>query len=151
MGTKVAQPDQSRQLDAREAVVGLLRAADKAKREVATELEPFDITGPQYNVLRILRGEHPDAIPTLEIASRVLEQTPGITRMLDRLEAKGLVSRWRDRQDRRKVMCAISEVGLALLERLDLPVAAANERAVDGLTLAQLRDLVRLLGKLNDS
>ena len=63
-----------------------MRAADLVRRRVTCVLEPHDITGQQYNVLRILRGAGAEGLPTLEIAQRMIEQTPGITRLIDRLE-----------------------------------------------------------------
>ncbi len=76
-----------------EASLALLRTSDRLARRIAAMVEPREITAQQYNVLRILRGSHPGRLPTLEIAERMIEQAPGITRLLDRLEAKGLVVR----------------------------------------------------------
>ena len=76
---------------AHEAVVGLMRTADLIKRQAAAIVEPHGITLQQFNVLRILRGAGADGLPTLEVADRMIEQTPGVTRLLDRMEAKGLV------------------------------------------------------------
>src|SRR5262249_14855885 len=76
-----------------EAAVGLMRTADLLRRLLEQALEPSGVTAQQYNVLRILRGARPESLPTLEIAERMIERTPGITRLLDRLEAKKLVRR----------------------------------------------------------
>ncbi|HZJ72423.1 MAG TPA: MarR family transcriptional regulator, partial [Planctomycetota bacterium] len=84
-----------------EAVVGLMRTADVVKRGLARVVEPRGLTLQQYNVLRILRGAGPEGLPTLEIAGRMIEQAPGVTRLLDRLEAKNLVQRARCPRDRR--------------------------------------------------
>src|SRR3954466_7364516 len=78
-----------------EASVALLRTADLLRRMIGTVVEPRGITAQQYNVLRILRGAGDDGLPTLDIAERMIEQTPGITRLMDRLEAKKLVVRKR--------------------------------------------------------
>src|SRR5437867_4356503 len=78
-----------------EAAVALLRTADRLRHLLTRWLEPAGITAQQYNVLRILRGALPGPLPTLEIAERMIERTPGITRLLDRLEAKRLVGRER--------------------------------------------------------
>jgi DNA-binding MarR family transcriptional regulator len=104
---------------AEEAAVGLLLTADLMKRRMSAVVEPAGITHQQYNVLRILRGSHPEPMPTLAIAERMIEQTPGITRLLDRLESKGLVARERGSDDRRCVYCRITDRGLALLATLD--------------------------------
>lgn len=128
-----------------EAVVGLLRTTDLVRRAVTAVVAPHGITCQQYNVLRILRGAGPDGLPTLEIAERMVEQAPGITRLIDRLEAGGLVVRVRSDTDRRVVSCRITPAGAALLARLDAPIDAADAAAVAMLSLADQRKLVRLL------
>lgn len=133
---------------AHEAVLNLVRTADYLRRQITTALEPFDITPQQFNVLRILRGAGAEPLPTLEIAERMVEQTPGVTRLLDRLEAKGLIARERCRHDRRQVLCRISPAGLVLLARLDAPVREANERALKSLPKSAQRQLSRLLERV---
>ncbi len=78
-----------------------MRTADLARRRITTVIEPHGLTPQQFNVLRILRGAGPDGLPTLEVANRMIEQAPGITRLLDRLEAKELIKRHRCPKDRR--------------------------------------------------
>ena len=129
------------------AYITLLSTADKIRTFFETLCAPFDITGQQYNVLRILRGAEPDGLPTLTIAERMIERTPGITRMIDRLEAKGLVVREIRPNDRRYVHCRITEKGSNLLELLDEPVEEANHAAFRGLSKAELGQLVALLEK----
>jgi DNA-binding MarR family transcriptional regulator len=131
-----------------EAVVSLLHTADLMGRHLARGIEPGGVTLQQYNVLRILRGAGPEGIPTLEIAERMIEQTPGITRLLDRLEAKHLVHRERCPTDRRQVTCRISPTGLSLLARLDPAVESLDHSALAGLTKAETSQLVRLLDQL---
>ena len=109
--------------------VSLMRTADLVRRAVAVVIDGQGITLQQYNVLRILRGAGGEGLPTLEIAERMIEQTPGITRLLDRLEAKQLVGRERCPADRRQVTCRISREGLRLLAALDGPVAEAERVA----------------------
>jgi DNA-binding MarR family transcriptional regulator len=127
------------------AVLGILRAADVLRRRGAALLEPYGITPQQFNVLRILRGARPDGLCTLTIAERMIEQAPGITRLIDRLEAKQLVVRVRSEEDRRQVWCRITAAGLRLLARLDAPVAAHDRRAVAGLPRADQVRLAELL------
>jgi DNA-binding MarR family transcriptional regulator len=115
---------------AHEAVVALFRTADVLHRELARVLQPEGITPQQYNVLRILRGAGREGLPTLEIAARMIEHTPGITRLLDRLERKGLVVRTRCPEDRRQVTCRIRAAGTSLLARLDETIAATDEHLV---------------------
>ena len=128
-----------------EASISLLRTADELRRHFLARLEPSGITTQQYNVLRILRGAGPEGLPTLEIAERMSEQTPGITRLVDRQEAKGLVSRERCPSDRRQVTCRISKAGLSLLARLDPVVDAADERITEAMSEPELRRLIRAL------
>jgi len=133
---------------AQEAVIGLLRTTDMFRRRLTALLEPHRITPQQYNVLRILRGAGPAGLPTLEIATRMIEQAPGITRLLDRLEAKRLVRRERCPTDRRQVTCRITDGGLACLSRLQAAVDALDERVVGPLPPAERRELVRLLDRV---
>jgi DNA-binding MarR family transcriptional regulator len=127
------------------AVLGIIRAADVLRRRGAALFEPYSITLQQYNVLRILRGARPDGLCTLTIASRMIEQAPGITRLIDRLEAKQLVVRVRSSEDRRQVWCRITPAGLRLLARLDEPVAALDRQAVAALPRADQMRLAELL------
>ncbi len=128
-----------------EGMIGLLRTADVLRRTVAAVVEPHGITFQQYNVLRILRGAGPDGLPTLEIASRMIEQSPGITRLLDRLEARKLVTRLRCAKDRRRVLCTVTPEGLRLLAKLDAPVHEADDGALRMLSDRQLATLLGIL------
>lgn len=133
---------------AERAVVAILRAADVVRRRMTETLEPHGITGQQYNVLRILRGAHPEPLPTLVIGERLMERNPGITRLLERLEQKGLVRRERGETDRRLVRCHITVHGLALLGALDHRIAQANEAVFDGYPPDDVREISRLLDPL---
>lgn len=128
-----------------EGAVALMRTADRVRREVERSLEPLGITAQQFNVLRILRGARPESLPTLEVAERMIEQAPGITRLLDRLEARGLVRRERCREDRRRVLCSITPAGLELLRAADGPVHEAERRCLGRLGAPELARLLRLL------
>ena len=110
-------------------------------------LEPHDITGQQYNVLRVLRAE-PQGLPTLAVAERLIDRAPGITRMMDRLEAKGLVERERSGDDRRLVRCRITKRGTELLEKLDKPVEDARRAAFAALGNDEVEQLVTLLERV---
>ena len=131
-----------------EAVLALWKTADDLHRATARILEPHELTVQQYNVLRILRGAGPEGLPTLEIAERMIEQAPGITRLIDRLEAKRLVARERCPTDRRQVTCRISAGGLKLLAGLDRTLEAAEETLLRPLPVAEQRTLVRLLDRI---
>ncbi len=128
-----------------EGAVAIVRTADRIRREVERALEPLGITPQQFNVLRILRGAQPGTLPTLEIAERMVERAPGITRLLDRLEAQRLVKRARCQEDRRRVLCSITPAGLDLLRSADGPVHEAERRCVGRLPRTRIAELLRLL------
>lgn len=119
----------------------LIRTADDLRRYFMAFYEPHEITPQQYNVLRILRGAHPEALPTMEIAERMVEKTPGITRLLDRLEDKGLILRERRADDRRRVLISISAEGLGLLDVLEEPVREATTAVLDRLSADEVERL----------
>jgi DNA-binding MarR family transcriptional regulator len=131
-----------------QATLGLLRAADAVKRSLALLIEPHGITSQQYNVMRILRGAGPDGLPTLTIGERMIEQTPGVTRLVDRLERKGLVARKPCPDDRRRVFCRITEKGLELLKEMDEPVNRWDAKTVSVLPPADLDALISLLDRV---
>lgn len=134
---------------AQEALLAVLVTADR----IATHLDRVlvdaaDITRQQYNVLRILRGAGAEGLPTLVIAERMIERTPGVTRLLDRLEKRGWIERERSAEDRREVRVRVSRSGLALLARLDDVVDGVDDRPERELADAELAELVRLLDRL---
>jgi MarR family transcriptional regulator, organic hydroperoxide resistance regulator len=133
---------------ASETVATLMRAADLARRQMAAVVDPHGLTVQQFNVLRILRGAGSDGVPTLEVASRMVEQTPGITRLLDRLEGKELIRRQRCPKDRRQHLCWITPKGLAVLHKLDVPITRTHEDTLKGLRAKDRVSFVRLLGAL---
>lgn len=129
-------------------MLGLFRTADRMRRVITAALEPEGLTMQQYNVLRILRGAGADGLQTLAIAERMVERTPGITRLVDRLERKGLVARERSPGDRRCVVCRITEEGSALLARLDPSMDRVDDMLDAVLSLDERRDLVELLDRI---
>ncbi|MDH3206370.1 MAG: MarR family transcriptional regulator [Gemmatimonadota bacterium] len=131
-----------------EAYVALLRTADDSRRYISNVLEPEGVTLQQYNVLRILRGAGKSGVATLAIAERMLERTPGVTRLIDRMERKGWVERSRCTEDRRRVWCKITESGLSLLEKLDRPVSDVDDAFGDVLDEDELGTLVGYLDRL---
>src|SRR6266446_6978491 len=122
----------------------LLRTTDMLSRGLVRVLKTEDLSATQYNVLRILRGS-PDGLPCGEIASRMITRDPDITRLLDRLEKRGLISRRRESKDRRTVMARITADGLKLLTRLDEPVQSAHRKQLGHLGRQRLRALTELL------
>lgn len=125
-----------------EALLALLRTADMAKHRVSKVFEGEGVTFQQYNVLRILRSAGLQGLPTLEIGERMIQRTPGVTRIVDRLESKGWVERERCAEDRRKVWCRISGSGLELLARLDEPVARIHDDTFSALEPAELEAFI---------
>jgi DNA-binding MarR family transcriptional regulator len=136
--TRFASPSQ-------EAVLNVFATASWVSGEITDALAPHGITQAQYNVLRILRGRHPGRHTCSDIAGRLLDRTPDVTRLLARIERRGLVSRRRADYDRRVVEVQITDAGLALLESLDAPVDAALARVTRHLDDGQLATLSRLL------
>jgi DNA-binding MarR family transcriptional regulator len=134
-----------------EGVVALLRTADVVRRYIGRVLEPFGVTTQQFNVLRILRGAGPEGLPTLAISERMIEEAPGITRLLDRLEAKGLVRRERCPEDRRQVLCYATPAGLELLGRIDGAMNNADEQGLGMLSDKDKAELIRLLDAVRAS
>jgi DNA-binding MarR family transcriptional regulator len=126
------------------AFLDLLRTTDLLSRGPAQVLKTEDLSATQYNVLRILRGS-PEGLACGEIASRMITRDPDVTRLLDRLEKRGLISRCRETKDRRTVMARITPDGLKLLDRLDEPVQSAHRKQLGHLGQERLRTLTELL------
>jgi DNA-binding MarR family transcriptional regulator len=136
----------SRRFDSpeQEAYLALWRTYDRL-RAIEDELfAGFDLTAQQYNLLRLLRAAH-DPVPTLALAERLVSRAPDITRMLDKLEDRGLITRTRSTKDRRAVLVAITEVGVALLDRIADPLRECHERQLGHLGPAELKALTALL------
>ena len=131
-----------------EAVLGLFRTADILRREFDRVMAEHGLTQQQYNVLRILRGAGEEGLPTLVIAERMIEPTPGITRLLDRLEKKGWVERHRTEQDRRRVICRIHHDGLDVLDELDAPLNSLDDRCLAMISDDEIRQIIGLLDRV---
>ncbi len=126
------------------AFLELLRTTDMLSRGLVQVLKGEDVSSTQYNVLRILRGA-PQGLPCGEIASRMITRDPDVTRLLDRLEKRELISRCRETEDRRTVRARIAPEGLKLLARLDEPVLAAHRKQLGHLGRQRLQALTDLL------
>ena len=116
-----------------EAVLNIQRTADHLGSAAGRVLKEADVSVAQFNVLRILRGAGKDGLACGEIGERMVTRDPDITRLLDRMERRGVIARSRESRDRRVVRVRITEAGLSLLKRLDRPVE---------------QELKRLLGRL---
>jgi DNA-binding MarR family transcriptional regulator len=126
------------------AFLDLLRTTDMLSRGLAQVLKSDDLSATQYNVLRILRGA-PEGLTCGEVANRMITRDPDITRLLDRLEKRGLLSRCREAKDRRMVLTRIAPEGLAVLARFDRPVQEAHRKQLGHLGPERLRALGELL------
>jgi DNA-binding MarR family transcriptional regulator len=130
---------------AAEAYINVLRTADALLRGTEEVLKRAGLSGAQYNVLRILRGAGPEGLACREIGERMIARDPDITRLLDRLEGRELVSRKRGEKDRRVVTTRITAKGLQLLKGLDRPVLEVHERQLGHLGRRRMQALIRLL------
>ena len=128
-----------------EAFVNLLRTADALMQGVAATLKPAGLSPAQYNVLRILRGAGAHGLACREIGERMIAKDPDITRLLDRLEERDLISRSRDRADRRVITTRITDTGLRILKELDKPIEELHVKQLGHLGDQRLRSLVDLL------
>ena len=130
-----------------EAFLSLLRTAGLLERALGHRLRGDGLTATQYNVLRILRGAHPGSLACGAIGARMVTPEPDVTRLLDRLEARGLLQRERNPDDRRVVVARISPNGLELLRRLDQPVLDTIEGLLAGLADDDVERMIELLEK----
>jgi DNA-binding MarR family transcriptional regulator len=128
-----------------EAYLHLWRTYDRLRMLEDELFGQHDLTAQQYNALRLLRGEHPDSLPTLAIAQRLISRAPDITRLLDKLEQRGLIARERMTNNRRVVRVAVTDAGLSLLSELDEPVHKCHERQLGHLSDIQIGQLIDLL------
>jgi len=136
---------------AESAFLGLARAAAACMRGVELLLNRHGLTAAQYNVLRILRGAGERGACGREIAGHLITAEPDITRLLDRMEKRGLIARRRDARDRRFVTARITRSGLEILAALDAPVAELHRRQLASLSSAELKQLVAMTEKVRTS
>ncbi|MBZ5554339.1 MAG: MarR family transcriptional regulator [Acidobacteriia bacterium] len=128
-----------------ELYLQLQRSAEALRQRLEAALKPAGLSPTQYNVLRILRGAGPGGLPCRRIAERMVTRDPDITRLLDRLEARGWVARTREKKDRRVITTRITEAGLRRLKTLDEPVAGMHRQQVGQVPERTLRALIGLL------
>jgi DNA-binding MarR family transcriptional regulator len=131
-----------------EAVLSIKRTAALLELRLAELLRPYGVTPTQYNVLRILRGAGADGLPRCEVQGRLVAPVADTTRLLDRLEKMGLVSRARNTEDRRVVTSKITPRGLALLEKVAAPMKKLEEDEVGQMSDARLRTLIGILDEV---
>ena len=125
--------------------VALLQTADTLGQEAEQLLKAAGIPNAQYNVLRILRGAEPEGLACRAIGDRMISHDPDITRLLDRMEKRGLITRERQTDDRRVVRTRITPQGLSLLKTLDQPIHDLHKRQFRHISTARLKTLFDLL------
>ena len=128
-----------------EAMLNVVRTADVLASEVADVLKPSGLSATQYNVLRILRGAGPEGLPCGEVAQRMITRDPDVTRLLDRMEKRKLISRCREKKDRRVVCARITKTGEEIVAQLDPLVVEAHRKQLGHLTREQLTLFIQLL------
>ena len=128
-----------------EVFLNVLRTATTLVRDLVEVLRPFDLTQPQYNVLRILRGAGHGGLPCGEVGERMVSREPDVSRLLDRMEGRRLVERTRAHADRRVVTARITAGGLRIVNGLDEPVGRMHRRQLGHLSGRELRALSDLL------
>jgi len=128
-----------------EALLNVMRTSDSLHRAFHQKTRKWGITSTQYNVLRILRGAHPNGLTCSAIGDRMITAEPDITRLLARLKALKLIRQQRDKQDRRAVWTHISAAGLALLSEMDPVILKAPKELLGHLNTQELREFIRLL------
>jgi DNA-binding MarR family transcriptional regulator len=128
--------------------ITLQRAADALGQQAEQLLKAQGLTGAQYNVLRILRGAEPNGLACSDVGARMISHDPDMTRLLDRMEKRALITRQRQKDDRRVVKTRITSEGLELLKRLDHPVRELHKRQFHHVPAARLKALTRLLDEI---
>jgi DNA-binding MarR family transcriptional regulator len=130
--------------------ISLQKTADSLGLEAEQLLKPHGLTGTQYNVLRILRGAEPEGLACSGIGERMISHDPDMTRLLDRMEKRGLILRQRQTDDRRVIKTRITPAGLTLLKSLDQPVRELHKRQFHHLPATRLKTLAQLLEEVRD-
>lgn len=133
---------------AQAAHLSIARTAAVLEHAIEAALKPHGITGTQYNVLRILRGAGADGLCRREVTERMVRPVPDATRLLDRMEAAGLIERERRGEDRRFVSTRLTPQGRAMVDRLDAPIRELHERHFGGVTTRALSALVDVLERV---
>ncbi len=130
-----------------EAMLSVLKTSDLLENRLARLLRDYDLTPSQYNVLRILRGES-KPMPMLEVAGRMIQVVPAITRVVDQLVRRDLISKQQCNSDRRVYLVAIRPAGRKLLSKLDQPILDLHQRLMKGLPRRELEQLTAMLAQL---
>jgi DNA-binding MarR family transcriptional regulator len=125
--------------------IALLSAADRLSQGAESLVRKYGLTGTQYNVLRILRGAEPTGMACKGISDRMISHDPDMTRLLDRMDQRGLITRERQTDDRRVVKTRITSQGLEILKKLDAPIQELHKRQFRDIGAARLQTLAAAL------
>lgn len=147
MAQNKTQKRESFSLEA-QVFVALLRAAERLGQDAEQLIKEYSLTGTQYNVLRILRGAEPEGLACKGIGDRMISHDPDMTRLLDRMEKRELITRERQTEDRRVVKTRITAQGLELLKKLDSPVLDLHKRQFRNISAATLKALAGTLDEV---
>lgn len=147
MSDSAASPTRGRRFDSpqQEAYLNLWRTYDRLRLLEDELFAKVGLTAQQYNSLRLLRARHPEKLPTLHLAGRLVSHAPDITRLIDKLADRGLVDRERRPENRRVVLIGITDAGAALLDEIDQDVRECHRRQLGHLSPSDLAELTRLL------
>ena len=132
------------------AFIALQKAADKLAQQAEQLVKANGLTGAQYNVLRILRGAEPDGLACSTISERMISHDPDMTRLLDRMEKRDLITRQRQTDDRRVVKTRITGGGLELLKQLDHPIRELHKKQFAHMGNARVKELADLLEEIGE-
>ena len=127
-----------------EAMLGILRTSDLLENRLARLLREYDLTPSQYNAMRIMRGEG-EPMPCLEVAQRMIQVAPAITRVVDQLIGRGLISKQQSREDRRVFLVELTASGTRLLKKLDEPIQSLHQSLLGHVSKSDLKMLNGIL------
>jgi DNA-binding MarR family transcriptional regulator len=125
--------------------VALLRLSDRLAQDAELLIKSHGLTATQYNVLRILRGAGPDGLPCKGIGDRMISRDPDMTRLLDRMEKRQLITRERQAEDRRVIKTRITSAGLEILKKLDAPVDELHKKQFRHIPASKLKVLAEAI------
>jgi len=134
-----------------EALLNIVRTAEVVQRMIAEFLKDFDLSPAQYNVLRILRGAGTAGVTCSQIGERLLTHDPDITRLLDRMESRGLIARERSSTDRRAVITRLTDDGLRLTDSIDAPIRAMTKSRMGNFGREGLAGLISELERVREA
>lgn len=127
-----------------EAMLGILRTSDLLENRLARLLREYDLTPSQYNAMRIMRGEG-EPMPCLEVAGRMIQVAPAITRVVDQLVGRGLIEKQQSSKDRRVFLVGLTSAGTRLLKKLDAPIQTLHQSLLGHVSNSDLKTLNKIL------